>query len=48
LGVQDAINKDFLEMLKDRKRQHDVDKIMAIAENQHDRLFNPFLRLLGK
>jgi hypothetical protein len=48
LGVQDAINKDFVEMLKDRKRPQDADKIMAIAENQPDRLFNPFLRLLGK
>jgi hypothetical protein len=48
LGVQDTINKDFVDMLKDRKRPQDIDKIMAIAEHQHDRLFNPFLRLLGK
>ncbi|KAI9612962.1 hypothetical protein H4Q26_010231 [Puccinia striiformis f. sp. tritici PST-130] len=34
-------------MLKDRKQKHEVGKIMAIAKHEYDKLFNPFLRLLG-
>ncbi|POW04716.1 hypothetical protein PSTT_10199, partial [Puccinia striiformis] len=45
-GVQDAINKEFIDMLKDRKQKHEVGKIMAIAKHEYDKLFNPFLRLL--
>ncbi|OAV90013.1 hypothetical protein PTTG_09937, partial [Puccinia triticina 1-1 BBBD Race 1] len=47
LGVQDVINKAFVDILKDRNRKDEVEKIMALAEHQHHKLFNPFLQLLG-
>ncbi|OAV90780.1 hypothetical protein PTTG_28197 [Puccinia triticina 1-1 BBBD Race 1] len=51
LGVQDVINKAFVDILKDTPwefPQHlrAIEKIMALAEHQHHKLFNPFLRLL--
>lgn len=48
LGVQDVINRGFVEILYDKRKQSEVPKIMALAEHQHHELFNPFLRLLGK
>ncbi|OAV86269.1 hypothetical protein PTTG_29993, partial [Puccinia triticina 1-1 BBBD Race 1] len=47
LGVQDVINKAFVDMLKDRKKVGEVGKIMALDEHQKHKLFNPFLCLLG-
>jgi hypothetical protein len=47
-GVQDSINKEFVDILKDRKKKSEKEKIMAIAEHERHKLFNPFLRLLGE
>ncbi|OAV86637.1 hypothetical protein PTTG_29796, partial [Puccinia triticina 1-1 BBBD Race 1] len=46
LGVQDVLNKAFVDILKSRKKKSELAKIMALDKHQNHKLFNPFLRLL--
>ncbi|OAV96041.1 hypothetical protein PTTG_02286 [Puccinia triticina 1-1 BBBD Race 1] len=46
-GVRDTCNREFVEKLHDKNCPHVQAEVIAFAAKEPERIFNPFLRLIG-